>query len=180
MFTIRRDGAGAPRPSPWRGSEAPFADLPGWLGVSPKLGSIRQIEVAILATVVLLAGLAITVATGRAVVVLRTLLLAALGEALGSLYMRRRMGSWGYLEREQDLLVRRGLLFRRLSVVPYGRMQTVDVTAGPLERAFGLASLRLHTASAGSDCRIPGLPSEVAAGLRDRLARLGEANAEGL
>jgi membrane protein YdbS with pleckstrin-like domain len=180
MFTVGRGGGRPPRPSPWVGSEAPFADLAGWLGVSPNLGSIRQIEVAILAVAALLAGLAITLATGVLVVLGVAFLIAALAEALGSFYMRRRMGSWGYLEREQDLLVRRGLLFQRLSVVPYGRMQTVDVTAGPLERLFGLASIRLHTASAGSDCRIPGLPSEVAAGLRDRLARLGEANAEGL
>ena len=44
--------------------------------------------------------------------------------------------SWGYAEREDDLLVRRGVMFSRLSVVPYGRMQFIDVQAGPLERLF--------------------------------------------
>lgn len=87
---------------------------------------------------------------------------------------------WGYAERERDLLVRHGLLIRRLSIVPYARMQFVDVTAGPIERAFGLATVQLHTAAAASDARIPGLPPAEAARLRDRLAALGEDQGEGL
>jgi uncharacterized protein len=92
----------------------------------------------------------------------------------------RSLRSWGYAERADDLLVRHGLMIRRLSIVPYGRMQFVDVTAGPLERLFGLATVQLHTAAAATDARIPGLPPEEAARLRDRLAAIGEARAEGL
>jgi membrane protein YdbS with pleckstrin-like domain len=95
-------------------------------------------------------------------------------------FVLRGIRSWGYAERADDLLVRHGLMFRRLSVVPYGRMQFVDVTAGPLERMFGLATVQLHTAAAASDARIPGLAPEEAARLRDRLAALGEARAAGL
>ncbi|MBX6748241.1 MAG: PH domain-containing protein [Micromonosporaceae bacterium] len=95
-------------------------------------------------------------------------------------FVLRGIRSWGYAERADDLLVRHGLLIRRLSVVPYGRMQFVDVTAGPLERLFGLATVQLHTAAAASDARIPGLTPEEAARLRDRLAALGEARAAGL
>ena len=96
------------------------------------------------------------------------------------LFLRRSLRSWGYAERADDLLVRRGLMVRRLSIVPYGRMQFVDVTAGPLERLFSLATVQLHTAAAASDASIPGLPPEEAARLRDRLAALGEMRAEGL
>ncbi|HEX4015793.1 MAG TPA: PH domain-containing protein [Frankiaceae bacterium] len=92
----------------------------------------------------------------------------------------RRFGAWGYAERAEDLLVRRGVLVRRLSVVPYGRMQFVDVVAGPLERRWGLATVRLHTAAAASDARVPGLPTAEAERLRDRLAMLGESRAAGL
>lgn len=92
----------------------------------------------------------------------------------------RAVFAWGYAERERDLLVRHGLLVRRLSIVPYARMQFVDVTAGPLERAFGLATVQLHTAAAGSDARVPGLPPPEASRLRDRLAALGEDLGEGL
>ena len=63
-------------------------------------------------------------------------------------FLPRSLRSWGYAERDDDLLVRHGLMYRRLSIVPYGRMQFVDVTAGPLERLFGLATVQLHTAAA--------------------------------
>ena len=95
-------------------------------------------------------------------------------------FFARRVRSWGYCEREDDLLVRHGLLVARLSVVPYGRMQFIDVEAGPVERLFALSTLHLHTAAAASDARIPGLDATEAARLRDRLASLGEARAAGL
>ena len=94
--------------------------------------------------------------------------------------VRRRFRAWAYQERDEDLVVSRGVMFRRQSVVPYGRMQFVDVTAGPVERLFKLATVKLHTAAAASDARIPGLEREEAARLRDRLAALGEAKAAGL
>jgi len=92
----------------------------------------------------------------------------------------RRYRSWGYCERSRDLLVRRGVLVRRLTIVPYGRMQLVDVTAGAAERAFGLATIKLHTAASTTDARIPGLPPDEATRLRDQLAALGEAQAAGV
>jgi membrane protein YdbS with pleckstrin-like domain len=100
--------------------------------------------------------------------------------AWGQFAVGRVVRSWGYAERADDLLVRHGVMIRRLSVVPYGRMQYVDVKAGPLERALGIATVQLHTAAAASDAAIPGLPTAEAARLRDRLAELGEARAAGL
>jgi len=94
--------------------------------------------------------------------------------------LRGRYRSWGYQERADDLIVRRGLLFRQVSVVPYGRMQFIDVSAGPIDRLFGLATIQLHTAAAATDARIPGLRQAEAERLRDRLASLGEAQATGL
>lgn len=94
--------------------------------------------------------------------------------------VERRCSAWGYLEREDDLLVRRGVLVRRTSVVPYGRMQYVDVTAGPLARRYGLATVTLHTAAAATDASVPGLLAAEAARLRDRLAALGEARQAGV
>ena len=104
----------------------------------------------------------------------------AAGAALTLWFARNRFRSWAYQERDEDLIVERGVLIRRLSVVPYGRMQFVDVTAGPVDRIFRLATVRLHTAAAASDARIPGLERDEAARLRDRLAALGEAKAAGL
>ena len=95
-------------------------------------------------------------------------------------FLRNRFRSWQYQERDEDLVVKRGVAFRRLSVVPYGRMQFVDVTAGPIERLFKLSTIKLHTAAAATDARIPGLERDEAARLRDQLASLGEAKAAGL
>ncbi len=106
---------------------------------------------------------------------------ALLGFALlGWVLAGRAVRAIGYLEREDDLLVRHGILFRVTVVVPYGRLQYVDVTAGPLERAVGISTVQLHTAAAGTDAAIPGLPPEQASHLREALASRGEARLAGL
>jgi len=92
----------------------------------------------------------------------------------------RRVRSYSYCERGEDLLVSSGILFRRLVIVPYGRMQLVDVKAGPIDRALGITTVQLHTAAATTDAAIPGLEAQVAADLRDRLARRGESRSAGL
>lgn len=92
----------------------------------------------------------------------------------------RRVRSFGYLERSEDLLVRSGILFQRLVIVPYGRMQLVDVTAGPIDRALGITSVQLHTAAATTDAVIPGLTPDIAAQVRDRLALAGESRNPGV
>ncbi|GAA4784464.1 PH domain-containing protein [Corynebacterium canis] len=76
----------------------------------------------------------------------------------------------GWLETPDELVIAKGKLWHTVTVVPYGRIQFVDVTAGPLDRLFGLKSVELHTASSSSDSRIDGLPADTADELRDRLA----------
>ena len=151
-----------------------------WAKPSPRMWAMRKAEIGVLTVLALVAGIAGAASS--------TSLSGAIGAIAGvaliapfSLWVaRRRYQAWAYQEREDDLLVARGVMFRRLSVVPYGRMQFVDVTAGPVERLFKLASVKLHTAAAASDARIPGLEHLEAARLRDRLAALGEARAAGL
>lgn len=92
----------------------------------------------------------------------------------------RRVRSYGYAERGDDLLVTSGIMFRRLVIVPYGRMQLVDVKAGPVDRWLSLTKVQLHTAAATTDAAIPGLEPQVAADLRDRLAQRGEHRSAGL
>lgn len=92
----------------------------------------------------------------------------------------RRVRSIGYRLREDDLVFRRGLLWQRVVAVPYGRMQLVDVTRGPLERAIGLSQLKLVTAAAASGVSIPGLAAADAEKLRDALVELAETRRAGL
>ncbi|MFX4271970.1 PH domain-containing protein [Propionibacteriaceae bacterium Y1685] len=94
--------------------------------------------------------------------------------------VERRWRAWGYALRNEDLYITHGVMFRKLTAVPYGRMQVVEVTSGPIMRMFNLATVKLVTASAQTDAQIVGLPPERAAELRDQLTSLGESQASGL
>ncbi len=95
-------------------------------------------------------------------------------------FVPRRVRAIGYQLREDDLLVRRGILFLRFVAVPYGRMQLIDVNRGPVARALGLSDLKFVTAAASSAVTIPGVPAEEAERLRDRLVELAETRRAGL
>jgi membrane protein YdbS with pleckstrin-like domain len=150
-----------------------------WTRVSARLAAARRIvtcgPLLLLAAALALLGVVLDTSwgTGAAVVPLAA-------AAWAWWVVGRQVRSWGYAERADDLLVRHGVAFRTVVVVPYGRMQYVDVYAGPVDRIFGLAKVQLHTASARSDAYIPGLPPQEAARLRDRLASRGEARLAGL
>jgi membrane protein YdbS with pleckstrin-like domain len=92
----------------------------------------------------------------------------------------RRVRAIGYRLRDDDLLVRRGIMFQRFAAVPYGRMQLVDINRGPLDRALGLAEVKLVTAASASNVAVPGLPMADAEELRDRLVELAESRRAGL
>jgi uncharacterized protein len=151
-----------------------------WTRVSPKLATLRRLSTAItLAVIGLPATLILRWLSGGRYAGLAVLVLMA-AYAWAWVLIGRNQRSWKYAERDDELLVTHGVMFRELVVVPYGRMQFVDVTAGPLERSFGLATVELHTATPATDAKIPGLTADEAARLRDRLSTLGQAQAWGL
>ncbi len=150
-----------------------------WQPVSPRLVTVRLIALALTLVVPLAGTVVLAALAGVAVLwVLPAIVVALAVWAL--ILIPRQVHAVGYAERDDDLLIRRGVMFRALVVVPYGRMQFVDVQAGPLDRWAGVAKVQLHTASAASDAAIPGLPPTEAARLRDRLAARGEARLAGL
>ncbi|MBD4635696.1 PH domain-containing protein, partial [Xanthomonas citri pv. citri] len=73
-----------------------------------------------------------------------------------------------------------GILFRSVYAVPYGRLQYVDVSDGPLLRRAGLQTLTLKTAAAGGDVTLEGVPRERAEELREVLMARGQARLAGL
>jgi len=80
---------------------------------------------------------------------------------------------WTYEVREDALYLERGVLTRVRTVVPYVRIQHVDASRGPVERSVGLASSVVYTAGTrGADVTIPGLTSERADDLQERLKQL--------
>lgn len=81
-----------------------------------------------------------------------------------------RVRNLGWLETDDELLISKGKMFQTFTVVPYGRIQFVDVTTGPFTRPLGLKAVALHTASASTDAKIPGLEAADADALRERLA----------
>ncbi|HEU4424501.1 MAG TPA: PH domain-containing protein [Pilimelia sp.] len=157
----------------------PWPDTVAWKPVSGRLVWVELLQLASWVGFLLLGLLFAWYVSGSGFVAAAAAVLAVIA-IVRAFAIGRAVRAWGYAERERDLLVRHGLLVRRLSIVPYARMQFVDVTAGPLERAFNLATVQLHTAAAASDARVPGLEPLAAARLRDRLTALGEDRAEGL
>ena len=158
-----------------------------WTRVSPKHLSVVVLS-TLLSTLFWLAALgwpAVLAATGvwsgapLGLLLLPPAAVLAAG-LLSVLLAPRRVRAIGYAERGEDLLVRRGLLYQRVTVIPYGRMQYVDVSVSPLQRAFGLATVKLHTAAVGSHAEIPGVEHAEASRLRERLTARGEALLAGL
>jgi membrane protein YdbS with pleckstrin-like domain len=152
-----------------------------WQRVSPRLAVVRRV----ILTVFLTLGLAVLVAVAVLLpvpawlpVLLGVLFLALAG--WGWWLVGRNVARYGYAELDDELYITRGALFRRLVAVPYGRMQYVDVQAGPVDQLNGIAKVIMHTASPGTTAVIPGLPADEAARLRDRLTALGESQAAGL
>lgn len=83
--------------------------------------------------------------------------------------------AWGYRLRDRDLLVQSGVLIRSLAAIPLGRIQYVDLQQGLLDQWFGLATIRVHTASGlGADAVIPGLDLDDAEQLRQALVARAE------
>lgn len=164
-------------------------DPPGiiWQRVSPKYVTVRVLQWAFgnLVTVLVLSLPLMLVLAGvwawpplwLAVTVPAVALVAALWRLL---LIPRQVRAIGYAERDDDLLIRTGIFFQRAMAVPYGRMQYVDIGVGPVERSLGLCTLKLHTASPGTNALIPGLPAAEGARLREQLAARGEARLAGL
>ena len=152
-------------------------DLP-WRPVSPMLTRVRLISVGIVVLPVLLATIV------AAVFATRWLLVATLVVALVGLWavwlVGRQVSAISWVELDEEIVIRRGRLFRSLVSVPYGRLQYVDIQSGPLARAHGIASCEIHTASPESGGSLPGLPVAEAEALRSRLAARGEAQRAGL
>lgn len=70
----------------------------------------------------------------------------------------------------QGFTIRRGVIWRSVTSVPKLRVQHTDVSQGPIERAFDLATLVVHTAGTqDASVSLGGLPHGVALRIRDYL-----------
>jgi len=104
----------------------------------------------------------------------------ALITVIALVVLGRQARAIGYMLREDDIVFRKGILWQRIIAVPYGRMQLVDITQGPLDRAFGISQLKMVTAAATTGVQIPGLSQSAAEALRDTLIAVAETRRTGL
>ena len=108
-----------------------------WQPVSPRLVTARLAVLAALLVVPLLVTVALAVAVSSALWV--AVGVVVLVGAWATWVILRQVPAISWLELDDELVVRRGRLFRSLVTVPYGRLQYVDVQSGPLVRALGIA-----------------------------------------
>ncbi len=156
-----------------------------WTRVSPKLVWTELITTVVIGVVVTAGCVIIGVVTGGFTDPLGAVwsliaIAVAVVSVVTAVLTPRRVRAIGYALRDDDLVLRRGLMWQRFTAVPYGRMQLVDVNRGPLDRVLGLSELKFVTAAASTNVRIPGIPAADADELRDRLVELAESRRAGL
>lgn len=154
--------------------------------VSPKLVVLRQIHNALgFGIGALLASIAINVVylttdlnlpevAGISVLYAVPVGLVVAG-IITAVIIPRQVRALGYREQRDDLLLRRGILFRQHTAVPYGRIQYVDIRQGPIQRSMGLTRIVITTAGGGTAAIFDGLPLAEAERLRDDLTNRGYA-----
>jgi len=82
----------------------------------------------------------------------------------------RKYRHWGYAMGTDRLRVVRGYMFYRDTVVPFGRIQHIDVDQGPIDRRYDLATLTVHTAgNHNSTVALPGLLHADALAMREAI-----------
>jgi len=139
------------------------------------VGSTVQIQLALWTTITaIILGMIVSVALAAVDVepVFGTIAVGLL-LFLGVVWVMLRYRVWVYQIRDDSVYLERGVVTNVRTIVPYVRIQHVDTSRGPLERALGLSTLVVYTAgSRGADVSIPGLKPEEARDLQQRLKEL--------
>lgn len=154
--------------------------------VSPKLAVVRVVNeiIGTLVTAVIafvLLNLILVEPTGW-VAALKFVIpgLIILGGVISIIITPLQVKRMGYAERDEDFLMKQGLFFRRIVAVPYGRLQYVEISEGPILRFMGLTSITVSTAGGGTVGGLTGIPKDEAHRLREVLTARGRARLAGL
>jgi membrane protein YdbS with pleckstrin-like domain len=142
-------------------------------GAEPREDPARPLPAAALT---LWRGQALVVAAAAALVAVGVLgppwaaLVAVAGGAAAWVAPGVRWRRWRYEVREEELDLRHGLFTVRRTLVPIRRVQHVDTSSGPLQSAFDLATVSVHTAA--GETEIPALARGEAEAVRRRIGEL--------
>ncbi len=143
------------------------ARLAGAIGVS--LGASSALAAVLVAAVATPLGGQAAAGVGAAV-----LALSGAGAAASWLWPAVRYRHIRYRLDGHGVTIRRGVVWRTVTSVPTSRVQHTDVSRGPLERYFDLATLVIHTAGTrDASVALSGLGHREAIALRDRLIEAG-------
>ncbi len=152
--------------------------------VSPKYKKVQMVVSAIIAIAFAVAGTSTSFGMGE----FQNIGLIGSGALLLLFFVGRTLFihyayPWkGYALRNKDVIYRSGLIWRKVIVIPFARIQHGELSEGLLDRMFGLKKLRIYTAGgSSSDLSIPALPREKAEQLRRYLMErvIEEAEEEG-
>jgi membrane protein YdbS with pleckstrin-like domain len=146
--------------------DLPRLDESTFTPLHPRYRTGRFVLLAVIAASAALAGVAIALVGGRPAVPLTIAALVVLYAIVAAVLWQLEFHRLGYLLRDHDVSVRRGVLTHRVATVPFARVQHVSVRRGPLERLLGLATV--DVSSAGPDISVPGLTPDDA----ERIERL--------
>lgn len=143
----------------------------------------HAISSALLSLVLLIGALSVLLGSSLPLALRAGLLVAWLGVTVALAVvawlwpgLRYRYESYRVLER--GLEIRRGVMWRRLIHVPKSRVQHTDVSRGPIERMFDVATLVVFTAGTEhASVPLGGLETPVALAIRDHLIGGGEDDA---
>lgn len=88
------------------------------------------------------------------------------------IFTRKVFAQKAYGIRERDILFRTGLIRRTVTIIPFNRVQHVEIKNGPIDRMFNLTILKVFTAGGSqSDLSIPGLRPETAQGIKELIVQ---------
>ncbi|MFF7291419.1 PH domain-containing protein [Microbacterium sp. NPDC008134] len=150
-----------------------------WHQISPRYAVSQLLQNAILLVVVIVAAAVLAFVLHQSWVWIPGAALTLL-IVVTMIILPRQARAIGYMLRADDIVFRKGILWQRMIAVPYGRMQLVDITQGPVDRAFGISQLKMVTAAATTGVQIPGLTQAAAEALRDTLIEVAETRRTGL
>ncbi|MGO1235062.1 MAG: PH domain-containing protein [Microbacterium gubbeenense] len=150
-----------------------------WHQISPKYVVSQLVQEIALLVIVAVAATVVATLTGEWWPWLAGGAIVAV-TVVSLIILPRQAKALGYMLRGDDIVFRRGILWQRLIAVPYGRMQLIDITHGPLDRLFGISKLKMVTAAASTGVEVPGLATPAAEALRDTLIEVAETRRTGL
>ena len=169
----------SPQPVPSQPVPSQPAPEPQWVPAASRYLTVRYIHTLSALMLPILAGVALYCAgaffggpEALRIVGLAVIAVFGLWGLWWILTTPRRTRALGYALESNHLMARRGIVFRSMSSMPYGRIQYVDVDSGPLERMCGVARLTVRTAGTTTGTMVLfGIPLNVAEELHADLVR---------